>query len=98
MDMIVDEATKRLNCDVILDHPFFWSFEKIFEFFLLIDKISDVTDVVKEVLEQNSKEILKNDWKITLEEENLIVSDNSDGNKVQDLIRVMCSEVSFQIN
>lgn len=98
-DMINDEAPCRPTAKDILNHPLFWSSERILSF------LQDVSDRVEKVqpnleplrtLERNAMFIVKNDWNSQLEPE--ITSDlrkfrGYQGGSVRDLLRALRNKV-----
>lgn len=98
-DMINDEAELRPTAKAILNHPLFWSSERILSF------LQDVSDRVEKAqptteplrtLERNAGHIVKGDWNTQLEPE--ITNDlrkfrGYQGSSVRDLLRALRNKV-----
>lgn len=100
-DMINVDAGQRPSARAILNHPLFWSSERILSF------LQDVSDRVEKALpsldplktlEKNAQLIVKDDWSLQLESE--ITNDlrkfrGYQGGSVRDLLRALRNKVTI---
>lgn len=96
--MTADAPDQRPSIACLLYHPFFWTHEKILEFFVNISNRLELRDAgsnqVRSLFQENVDEVIRDDWMHRLESEIKAALPhrnrmNYNGRSVEDLIRAL---------
>ncbi|KAL1497233.1 hypothetical protein ABEB36_008228 [Hypothenemus hampei] len=93
--LLSSDPTKRPSCSVVLNHPIFWSSQKILSFFQDVsDRVekAEFNDLVLQCLEVNGRQVVKEDWRVHIHEEvakDLRKYRTYKGESVRDLLRAL---------